>query len=71
MRDVGFYLLIAVILLMTIFALRGGLDGSVQTSYGEIRRLLEQELVTQVQVEDNTVTPLAQGAGQRPVHHYL
>ena len=56
MRDVGFYLLIAVILLMTIFALRGGLDGSVQTSYGEIRRLLEQELVTQVQVEDNTVT---------------
>ena len=32
MRDVGFYLLIAVILLMTIFALRGGLDGSVQTS---------------------------------------
>ena len=42
MRDVGFYLLIAVILLMTIFALRGGLDGSVQTSYGEIRRLLEE-----------------------------
>ena len=30
----GFYLLIAVILLMTIFALRAGLDGSVQTSQG-------------------------------------
>ncbi len=56
MRDVGFYLLIAVILLMTIFTLRGGLDAPEQATYGEIRTLLEQQKVSQVQVKDNTVT---------------
>jgi len=56
MRDVGFYLLIAVILFLTFFALRGGFDAPEQASYGEIRLLLEQEQVTQVQVKDNTVT---------------
>ena len=50
LRDVGFYLLIALILLMTVFALRGGLDASERATYGEIRRLLEQEQVAQVQL---------------------
>ena len=67
MRDVGFYLLIAVILLMTIFALRGGLDGSVQTSYGEIRRLLEQTGLDGAQVDEVILGHvLTAGAGQNP-----
>ena len=56
MRDVGFYLLIALILVMTIFALRGGLDNQTAATYGQIRRLLEEQQVSQVVVEDNTVT---------------
>ncbi len=56
LRDVGFYLLIALILLMTVFALRGGLDASERTTYGEIRRLREQEQVAQVQLKDSTLT---------------
>ena len=56
MRDVGFYLLIALILVMTIFALRGGLDNQTAVTYGQIRRLLEEQQVSQVVVEDNTVT---------------
>ena len=55
MRDVGFYLLIALILVMTIFALRGGLDSQDAATYGQIRRLLEEQQVSQVVVEDNTV----------------
>ena len=55
-RDIGFYLLIAVILFMTVFAMRGGFDAPEQIIYGEIRTLLEQEQVTQVQLKDNTVT---------------
>ena len=56
MRDIGFYLLIAVILFMTVFALRGGFDAQEPITYGEVRALLEQEQVVQVQVKDNTVT---------------
>ena len=56
MRDVGFYLLIALILVMTIFALRGGLDNQTAVTYGQIRRLLVEQQVSQVVVEDNTVT---------------
>ena len=55
-RDVGFYLLIALILVMTIFALRGGLDNQTAVTYGQIRRLLEEQQVSQVVVEDNSVT---------------
>ena len=55
-RDVGFYLLIALILVMTIFALRSGLDNQTEVTYGQIRRLLEEQQVSQVVVEDNTVT---------------
>ena len=55
-RDIGLYLLIAVILFMTVFAMRGGFDAPEQITYGEIRTLLEQEQVTQVQLKDNTVT---------------
>ncbi len=52
----GFYLLLALILFMTVFALRGGFDTPEQVSYGEIRTLLEEEQVSQVQVKDHTVT---------------
>ena len=44
-RDIGFYLLIAVILFMTVFAMRGGFDAPEQITYGEIRTLLEQEQI--------------------------
>ncbi|WP_297242538.1 ATP-dependent zinc metalloprotease FtsH [uncultured Flavonifractor sp.] len=71
MRDVGFYLLIALILVMTIFALRGGLDNQTAVTYGQIRRLLEEQQVSQVVVEDNTVTLwLKEPAdGQATVHY--
>ena len=36
--------------------MRGGFDAPEQITYGEIRTLLEQEQVTQVQLKDNTVT---------------
>ena len=49
----GFYLLIAVILLLTIFALRGGSDARDPVTYGQIRRLLEQQQVSNVVLEDN------------------
>ena len=52
----GFYLLIAVILLLTIFALRGGSDARDPATYGQIRRLLEQQQVSNVVLEDNRVT---------------
>ena len=56
LRDVGFYLLIAVILFMTIFALRGGSDAQDPVTYGQVRRLLEQQQVSYVALEDNRVT---------------
>ena len=56
LRDVGFYLLIAVILLLTIFALRGGSDARDPVTYGQIRRLLEQQQVSNLVLEDNRVT---------------
>ena len=52
----GFYLLIAVILLLTIFALRGGSDARDPVTYGQIRRLLEQQQVSNLVLEDNRVT---------------
>ena len=52
----GFYLLIAVILLMTIFALRGGTETRDPATYGQVRRLLEQQQVSNVVLEDNRVT---------------
>ena len=52
----GFYLLIAVILLLTIFALRGGSDARDPATYGQVRRLLEQQQVSNVVLEDNRVT---------------
>ena len=56
LRDVGFYVLIALLLLVSIFVLRGGMNGGDQVTYGQIRRLLEEQQVSQVKVEDNTVT---------------
>ena len=56
LRDVGFYVLIALLLLVSIFVLRGGMNGGDQITYGQIRRLLEEQQVSQVKVEDNTIT---------------
>ena len=56
LRDVGFYLLIAVILFMTIFALRGGSDAQDPVTYGQVRRLLDQQQMSYVALEDNRVT---------------
>ena len=36
LRDVGFYLLIAVVLLMTIFALRGGMGNQEKVTYAQV-----------------------------------
>ena len=52
----GFYLRIAVNLHITIFALRGGSDARDPVTYGQIRRLLEQQQVSNVVLEDNRVT---------------
>ena len=52
----GFYLLIAVVLLMTIFALRGGMGNQEKVTYAQVRQLLEQQMVSRVSLEDNTVT---------------
>ena len=49
----GFYLLIAVILFMTVFALRGGDTGQLEITYGQIRRLLEEQQVSQVSLQDD------------------
>ena len=56
LRDVGFYVLIAFLLIVSIFVLRGGMNAGDQVTYGQIRRLLEEQQVSQVKVEDNTVT---------------
>ncbi|WP_297201116.1 ATP-dependent zinc metalloprotease FtsH [uncultured Flavonifractor sp.] len=56
LRDVGFYVLIAILLIVSIFVLRGGMNAGEQYTYGQVRRLLEEQRVSQVKVEDNTVT---------------
>ena len=56
LRDVGFYVLIAILLIVSIFVLRGGMNAGDQVSYGQVRRLLEQQQVTQVELNDKTVT---------------
>ena len=53
MRDVGFYLLIALILVMTVFALQGGMSDQTAVTYGQIRRLLEEQQVSQVSLQDD------------------
>ena len=52
----GFYLLIAMVLLLTIFALRGGAGNQDRVVYSQVRRLLEQQMVDQVVLEDNHIT---------------
>ncbi len=56
LRDVGFYLLIAILLILSIFVLRGGMDQEDRVTYGQVRRLLEEQQVSQVILEDKTVT---------------
>ncbi|WP_363315555.1 ATP-dependent zinc metalloprotease FtsH [uncultured Flavonifractor sp.] len=53
LRDVGFYLLVALILVLTMLALRGGLDSQAEVTYGQIRRLLEEQQVSQVSLQDD------------------
>ncbi len=49
----GFYLLVALILVLTMLALRGGLDSQAEVTYGQIRRLLEEQQVSQVSLQDD------------------
>ena len=44
------------IVLMTIFALRGGMGNQEKVTYAQVRQLLEQQMVSRVSLEDNTVT---------------
>ncbi len=52
LRDVGFYLLIAVILIMTIYALRG-FEADDGISYADIHTLLDRQQVAEVVVKDD------------------
>jgi len=52
---VGFYLLLFVLLVMTVYALQG-LDGKLTPTYSEVRRLLEQEQVAELQLKDDKLT---------------
>ena len=52
LRDVGFYALIVIILIMTIYALRG-FGGEESISYADIRTLLDRQLVTELVVKDD------------------
>ena len=54
-RDVGFLSLILIILMVTVFALKG-MDAPPTPSSAEIRTLLEQQQVETVKVKDNTLT---------------
>ena len=54
-RDIAFYILLALILIVTVYALRG-IDKSEELSYADIRTMLLQEKVTELVVKDNTLT---------------
>ena len=56
LRDVGFYVLIAILLIVSIFVLRGGMNTGDSVTYGQVRRLLEQQQVTRVELDNKTVT---------------
>ena len=44
------------LLIVSIFVLRGGMSAGDQVTYGQIRRLLEEQQVTQVEVDHKTIT---------------
>jgi len=54
-RDLGFLALVVLLLLITVFALRG-LDAAPAPTSAEIRTLIEHQLVDTVLVKDNTLT---------------
>ncbi len=54
-RDLGFLGLIVLILLVTVFALRG-LDASPSPSWADIRSLIETQQVSELRVKDNVLT---------------
>ena len=55
LRDIGFYMLIAALLLMTVLALRG-FDSKQNPLYSEIRTLFEQHQVSEVESRGNKLT---------------
>ncbi|MCD7946830.1 MAG: ATP-dependent zinc metalloprotease FtsH [Oscillospiraceae bacterium] len=55
LRDIVFYALLAIILVITVYTLRS-FDGQEALTYADIRTMLKQELVTELIVKDNTVT---------------
>ena len=55
LRDISFSMLVVLILLMTIFTLRG-INDQPQLTYGDIRQLLVQQKVSEVVVKGNRLT---------------
>lgn len=55
LRDIGFYVLIAAILLMAVFALKG-FDAGANPKYSDVRRFFEQQQVEQVLVKEGKLT---------------
>ena len=55
LRDLGFLSLVVLLLLITVFALRG-LDANPTPTSAEIRSLIEGQVVDSVLVKDNTLT---------------
>ncbi len=54
-RDLGFLGLVVLILLVTVFALRG-MDASPAPTWADIRSLIETQQVTEVRIKDNVLT---------------
>ncbi len=54
-RDLGFLGLVVLILLVTVFALRG-LDASESPSWADIRSLIETQQVSEVRIKNNVLT---------------
>ncbi|MGE4483649.1 MAG: ATP-dependent zinc metalloprotease FtsH [Oscillospiraceae bacterium] len=55
-RDIGFYVLVLIILLSTIYLLTSQEKAIGTIEYSEVRRLFEQEKVEYFVIEDNTLT---------------
>ena len=73
LRDIGFSLLVVVILLMSIFTLQG-VNEKPEPTYGDIRQLLLQQKVSRVEVDGNKLTlELKPGTeyGSGPIVHNL
>ena len=53
--DIGFYILIFIILIATVYLLSNGSGGYANIEYSEVRRQFEQENVEYFALEDDTL----------------